>query len=143
MSKPSRPLKSAQTTDPLTHIHTKDDPRIFVFGSNRLGIHGGGAAAYASKSLGAAHGIAEGITGRTYALPTCSRPGVPLTLAEISVHVQRFIGLARLMPEARFFVSAVGTGIAGFTDKQVSALFIDAPLNCDMPPEWRQATGDL
>lgn len=124
---------------PPPHIHEKDDPRIFVFGSNRIGVHGGGAARYAAYSLGAQRGISEGITGRTYALPTCSRPGTPLTLAEVSVHVQRFLGLARLMPETRFFVSAVGCGIAGFTEKQIAPMFKDAPANCDLPPGWRES----
>lgn len=131
----SKPQKAAP---PPTHLHTKDDQRIFVFGSNLLGIHGAGAAYYASRDLGAKRGIGEGITGRTYALPTCSRPGEPLALEVLAIYVKRFLDLARLMPEARFFVSEVGCGIAGFKANQVSPLFADAPANCDLPPGWRK-----
>lgn len=131
--------KSTKQPEQGPHIHSKDDPRTFVFGSNLRGIHGAGAALYA-VSLGARRGIGEGITGRTYALPTCSSPGVPLTLDEVNAHVQRFMGLARLMPEARFFVSAVGCGIAGFTEEEIAPMFAYAPANCDLPPGWRQST---
>lgn len=119
-----------------THLHTEDDPRYFVFGSNRLGVHGAGAAWYAVSRLGARPGIGEGVSGRTYALPTCSMPGVPLTLDEVRVHVERFLRVARAMSEARFFVSAVGCGIAGFREEQVAPLFADAPANCDLPPTF-------
>jgi hypothetical protein len=44
--------------------------RIFVFGSNLSGIHGGGAARYAFDNLDAEWGVGEGITGRSYAIPT-------------------------------------------------------------------------
>ncbi|MGX8712506.1 MAG: A1S_2505 family phage non-structural protein, partial [bacterium] len=43
---------------------------IFVFGSNIQGAHGGGAAWFAHKAFGAEWGVGEGLTGRTYALPT-------------------------------------------------------------------------
>lgn len=139
MSKSSDKSTRQPEQGPLSHIHSKDDPRIFVFGSNRRGIHGAGAAMYAAD-LGAARGIGEGITGRTYALPTCSKPGIPLTLDEVNAHVQRFMGLARLMPEERFFVSAVGCGIAGFTEEEIAPMFAYAPGNCDLPPGWRPFT---
>lgn len=143
MSRPSgkRPAATAKAAAPA-HIHTEDDPRVFVFGSNRAGIHGAGAALYASEKLGARHGIGEGITGRTYALPTCSRPGVPLKLLEVNVHVKRFLLVAGLMPETRFLVSEVGCGIAGFKAKEIAPLFADAPANCDLPPGWRESPED-
>ena len=43
---------------------------IFVFGSNKSGIHGAGAAKYALEHKGAQWGIGEGIVGESYALPT-------------------------------------------------------------------------
>jgi len=39
---------------------------IFVFGSNRSGIHGAGAAAYAHKNLGAEWGVGEGPTDESH-----------------------------------------------------------------------------
>ncbi len=107
--------------------HTPEDPRIFVFGSNRLGIHGAGAAFYASRYLGAVRGVGEGPTGRTYALPTCARPGVPLGLPEVAEHILRFLQYARENPDKRFYVSAVGCGIAGFSEEEIAPWFGYAP----------------
>ncbi len=125
------------TTTLSGHVHQLGDHRIFVFGSNIAGIHGGGAAWYASKKLGAVMGVGEGLTGQTYALPTCYNPGEPVTYSELMVYVQNFLDFATSRPDLHFFVSAVGCGIAGFTEAEVGPLFKDAPSNCDLPPGWR------
>lgn len=132
------------------HIHTPDDPRIFVFGSNLQGIHGAGAALYARKYLGALQRVPEGHMGGAYALPTCSAPGEPLPLDQIAVHVQRFLHAARHLPPVqqtvgcairgpgeRFFVSRIGCGFAGYKDAQIAPMFRTAPGNVDLPPGWR------
>lgn len=120
-----------------THLHTPEDDRVFVFGSNLLGIHGAGAAAYAFDDLGAYWGVGEGIMGNSYALPTCYRPGEPVTMMELAVYVQNFLDYAGDHPELRFFVSQVGCGLAGFREDEVAPLFAEAPDNCDLPPGWR------
>lgn len=120
------------------HRHLPNDTRIFVFGSNRLGIHSGGAAWYARDKLDAVQGIAEGLTGRSYALPTCSAPGVPLNIDEVREHVDRFLETARRLSRTRFFVSEVGCGIAGFEVAEIAPMFATAPQNCDLPPGWRK-----
>lgn len=126
----------------MTHIHTPTDERIFVFGSNRLGIHGAGAARYAARDLSFPHGAGEGLDIKAYALPTCSAPGVPLTLDEVRGAVNNFIVVASLMevisPAIRFFVSEIGCGFAGFTADEIAPLFAQAPANCDLPPGWRK-----
>lgn len=119
------------------HVHTPGDPRIFVFGSNRLGIHGAGAALYARAKLGAEPGIGEGMTGRAYALPTCRRPREALDPVALSWHVRRFLNYARATPDVRYFVSEVGCGLAGFSPTDIIPMFADAPDNCDLPPGWR------
>lgn len=125
--------------DPL-HNHVKGDTRIFVFGSNLLGIHGGGAARYARNDLGARHGVGEGPTGQTYALPTCYRPGEPVTLEELAVYIDNFLKYARENTDLRFFVSKVGCGIAGFDEDIVAMIFqtLGVPDNCDLPPGWNR-----
>ena len=55
-------------------IASLGENEIFVFGSNSQGSHGGGAAWYAHKNFGAEWGVGEGLTGRTYALPTMEGP---------------------------------------------------------------------
>ena len=126
----------------MTHVHTSDDKRIFVFGSNRLGVHGAGAARYAERDLKFPPGKAEGLDERAYAIPTCSAPGVPLTLEEVRAGVNNFLITAWMLdsldPSIRFFVSEVGCVFAGFIPEQIAPLFANAPMNCDLPPGWRR-----
>lgn len=119
------------------HIHTPEDTRIFVFGSNRLGIHKRGAAKYALDKLGAVLGEGEGITGKCYALPTKSTPQKSLTLTEVREHVAKFLAYAKDHPNTRFFVSRVGCGLAGFKDEDIAPMFMGSPENCDLPPDWK------
>lgn len=96
------------------------DNEIFVFGSNIQGAHGGGAAWYAHKQFGAEWGVGEGLTGRTYALPTMEGE------ASLKRAVDRFIACAKEHPELTFLVTAVGCGIAGYTPNEVAPLFKEA-----------------
>lgn len=93
---------------------------IFVFGSNIQGAHGGGAAWYAHKKFGAEWGVGEGLTGRTYALPTMEGK------ESLKKSVDNFIACAKLHPELTFLVTAVGCGIAGYTPDEVAPLFKEA-----------------
>ena len=93
------------------------EKEIFVFGSNIHGAHGGGAAWYAHKKFGAEWGVGEGITGRTYALPTMEGE------ASLKHAVEHFIACAKQHPELTFLVTAVGCGIAGYAPKEVAPLF--------------------
>jgi hypothetical protein len=128
----------ASPLDPR-HEHTEDDTRVFVFGSNLLGIHGGGAAYYAYDKLGADWGKGEGLMGNSYALPTCYRPGEPVTIEELAVYIDNFLDFASQHPELQFFVSKVGCGLAGMNEKTVAVIFNELGItdNCDMPPGWR------
>jgi len=118
-----------------THIWKPDE--IFVFGSNLLGIHGSGAARFARVNCGAEWGVGEGLTGQSYALPTCSEPGLPLRLEQIGPYAERFIAYATEHADQQFFLTRVGCGIAGFTDAQIAPLIRTAPANVRQPPEWR------
>ncbi len=93
---------------------------IFVFGSNIHGSHGGGAAWFAYKKLGAEWGVGEGLTGRCYALPTMEGE------ASMKHAVEKFTACAKEHPELTFLVTAVGCGIAGYTPRQVAPLFKEA-----------------
>lgn len=117
--------------------HTPDNPDVFVFGSNELGIHGAGAARYARIQLGAKQRVGLAKNERSYALPTCSEPGIPLSLAQVGVYVGLFIVCAKARPDLRFYVSPVGCGLAGYTEDEIAPLFKDAPENCELPEGWR------
>lgn len=101
-------------------IASLGENEIFVFGSNIQGSHGGGAAWYAHKNFGAEWGVGEGLTGRTYALPTMEGP------ASLKKAVDNFIACAKKHPELTFLVTAVGCGIAGYRPNEVAPLFREA-----------------
>ena len=84
------------------------------------GMHGGGAARYANKNFGAEWGVGEGLTGRTYALPTMEGK------ASMKQAVEHFTSCAKEHPELTFLVTAIGCGIAGYTPEEVAPLFKDA-----------------
>ncbi|HBB00115.1 MAG TPA: hypothetical protein DCZ19_03450 [Porphyromonadaceae bacterium] len=91
---------------------------IFVFGSNLGGNHGGGAALVAWKKFGAIYGQGVGLQGQSYGIPTM-HGGVEA----IAPYVDEFIEFAEAHPEYFFYVTRVGCGIAGFTDREIAPLF--------------------
>ncbi|MBP5516932.1 MAG: hypothetical protein J6X86_08295 [Bacteroidales bacterium] len=101
-------------------ISTLGNNEIFVFGSNIQGMHGGGAARFAYNNFGAEWGVGEGLTGRTYALPTMEG------YESMKQAVGRFTECARQHPELTFLVTAIGCGIAGYTPREVAPLFKEA-----------------
>lgn len=127
----------------MTPIHCHVDgskpteTQIFVFGSNLSGYHGGGAARAAHDLYGAEWGVAEGLTGRSYALPTVDyHIAGPLSLEKIAEAVGRFLAFAALHPDLEFFVTRVGCGLAGHRDADVAPMFRTAPQNCSLPDVW-------
>jgi hypothetical protein len=96
---------------------------IFVFGSNEGGRHGKGAAKTALK-WGAVYGQAHGLQGRTYAIPTMnSSISKKLKIEKVKYYVDQFIEFAAKNPELKFLVTEIGTGLAGFTVKEIAPLF--------------------
>ncbi len=112
---------------------------IFVFGSNTAGRHGKGAALQAATQFGAVEGVAEGLSGRTYAIPTREYVGprqlYDLSLKEIGRHVERFLTFARRHQEYRFLVTKIGCGHAGYSPKDIAPLFhaCNIPINVTLP----------
>lgn len=111
---------------------------VFVFGSNREGRHGKGAALQAIKAFGAIYGQAEGRQGRAYAIVTKElRPDYPeVTITEIARGVKEFLQYARLRPKTIFLVSPVGCGLAGFTAEKIAPFFEDITDNVRLPQEF-------
>lgn len=104
-----------------------DEGEIFVFGSNGMGAHMGGAAATAVARFGAIYGQAEGLQGQSYAINTMDGFEV---MAE---QVERFVEFAREHPELTFYVTEIGCGIAGYGPEEVAPLFADVPENVVLP----------
>lgn len=112
---------------------SEDD--VFVFGSNLLGHHIGGAARTAMDKFGAEWGVGVGPTGQCYAIPTM-QGGVET----IESYVKDFIGYAKGNPNTRFLVTRIGCGIAGFADSEIAPLFKNAAAlrNVALPHGWRE-----
>jgi hypothetical protein len=114
----------------------RDKYLIFVFGSNLAGRHGKGAAEIARHCFEAQYGVGEGLTGRSYALPTKDARLRSLTLKDIQAHVERFIKFARENPELTFIVTAIGCGLAAHDPKDIGPLFRAAPENVFVSPRF-------
>lgn len=98
---------------------------IFVFGSNMAGYHGAGAAKLAREKFGAEYKIGEGITGRTYALPTKDEFIKTMLLEEINYHVKKLHKTVISRPDLHFLITKVGCGLAGYTEEQIAPMFKD------------------
>lgn len=111
---------------------------VFVFGSNRQGRHGAGAARAAIEQYGAVYGQAEGLQGQSYAIITkeLRRTEPPVTLYDVWDGVQRFLVFAAEHPEITFKVTPIGCGLAGFTPAQIAPLFHGAGPNVVLPAEF-------
>lgn len=111
--------------------------QIFVFGSNLAGMHGAGAAKQAQKFYGARSGQGVGLRGRSYAIPTKDFDIETLPLETISQYVMRFVKFTQENQNAEFFISRVGCGYAGYTDKDMAPLFRGCGNNCDFANDWK------
>lgn len=111
---------------------------IFVFGSNLAGRHGKGAALEARQKYGAIYGQSKGPQGQSYAVPTKDGELNVLPLAVIEQHVIEFMDYAAAHPELTFNVTAIGTGLAGYSHEAMAPLFAEAPENCKLPEPWNQ-----
>ena len=112
---------------------------IFVFGSNKLGIHGAGAALTARLKYGAKTGDCSGRTGNAYAIPTKNTPSKDkrqIPLNEILEDVLVFLRYAAKHPELTFIVTRVGCGLAGYLDSEIAYMFADYTPNVKLPAEW-------
>jgi len=124
----------------------EEDEPVFVFGSNELGIHGGGAAKVAREKFGARLHQGFGPQGNTFAIPTCSKPtGEPNSSIEyetVEFYVDCFLLYAKRTPQKRYKVTQIGCGLAGWTIEEMAPLFLEAPSNCSFDTAWKPILGD-
>lgn len=114
--------------------------RIFVFGSNREGRHGLGAALHALDQWGAVLGQDEGLQGDAYGIITkeLRRWKPPVTVEEVQEGVDRFLAFAGQHPEMEFILSPIGCGLAGFCIEDIAPMFEDRPGNILLPKEFAE-----
>ena len=99
------------------HINRLVAGEIFVFGSNALGHHDGGAAKIAHEKFGAIYGQAHGLQGMSYAINTMSGEDA------MQREVEEFIEFAKAHPDKTFFVTLIGYGLAGMQPSDVAPMF--------------------
>lgn len=90
---------------------------IFVFGSNVLGHHAGGAAKVAFEKFGAVWGQGHGLQGMSYAIDSMSGKDA------MKKDIADFITFAEQHPDKTFFVTPIGCGIAGMHPSEVAPMF--------------------
>jgi uncharacterized protein (DUF1810 family) len=107
------------------YIDSLPSGNVFVFGSNALGYHTGGASGTARKKFGAVWGQAEGLQGQSYAIPVDYGKDVRND-SEVKAAVDRFVTFAKEHTELYFRVTRVGCGIAGYHDDEMAQFFKEA-----------------
>lgn len=110
--------------------------QLFVFGSNALGRHMGGAALQAWKQFGAKYGVAEGLTGQCYAFPTLTADFQQVSNTELKASRLKLYRTAEANPDKEFLLTRVGCGIANFDEFTMIKLFKNAPKNITKPTGW-------
>ena len=113
------------------YIDSLKPDQVFVFGSNLIGYHSGGASMMAMQRFGAVWGQAEGPQGQCYAIPVDIR-GEAIDNVSIYMkrHIDRFISYAKSHKNKIFLVLKVGCGAAGF-DEEFMAPFFKEVLEMD------------
>jgi hypothetical protein len=114
------------TFDNRNFIIALEPNEVIVVGTNLRGEHIGGAARQAYKDFGAVWGQAEGLMGNTYGIPTMDLP-----IETIDWYIKEFVEFARETSNIIYYVTPVGTGIAGFTQEEMGEIWskIDLPAN--------------
>lgn len=112
---------------------------VFVFGSNTEGRHGAGAAKQA-MNFGAEYGNPVGPQGNTYAIRTkyLAKGRRSLPLEAIHQDLNDFMDYAEANQDKTFLVSPIGTGLAGYSAKEMAQPFAqrygrDLPGNLILP----------
>jgi Na+-driven multidrug efflux pump len=118
-------------------LFTIGSNNVFVFGSNLAGVHGAGAARFAVDYCGAIYGQGYGMQGNSFAIPTKDENIESLPIPAIESFVRQFLYFAEQNPQLAFYVTAIGTGLAGYTDLQIAPMFANASANCVLPDKWQ------
>lgn len=112
-------------------VESLESGQVFVFGSNLLGCHSGGASLTAMNNFGAVWGQAEGSQGQCYAIPVDIRgEAVDNVSSYMRRHIDKFITYAKQHQEQFFLVTKIGCGAAGF-DEEFMALFFKEALDME------------
>ena len=112
------------------YIKELNENEVFVFGSNRQGRHGKGAALTARNKFGAIYGQSQGLQGQSYAIITkeLRKDYQPVSLQEVKEGVDTFIQFAKDNENLTFYVVELGCNLAYFTVEEIAPLFKKAVM---------------
>lgn len=110
------------------YIKELNENEVFVFGSNRQGRHGKGAALTARNKFGAIYGQSQGLQGQSYAIITkeLRKDYQPVSLQEVREGVDTFIQFAKDNENLTFYVVELGCNLAYFMVEEIAPLFKSA-----------------
>lgn len=111
---------------------------VFVYGSNQFARHGAGSAK-AALNFGAKYkDVPMGLCGQSYGIITKSFTDCPVSLEFIKQQVEVLYFFALLRPELTFYVTKIGTALAGFTIDEIASIFKPLPKikNIILPKEF-------
>lgn len=113
----------------ITHLEPNN---IFVYGSNQYARHGAGSAKAAADKFGAIYGNCPmGLCGQSYGIITKSFSDQPVTIDFIRHQVECLYHFALLRKDLTFWVTKIGTALAGFTIEQIASIFKSLPMKPD------------
>lgn len=124
-----------------TQPYYQDLSCAFVFGSNLMGQHCGGAAKFAHDVLQAKDGANLGWTSfNSYAIATldCNFQRLPLEAIRQQVYMLSLV--ARDVKIMDYFITRIGCGIAGFKDEEIAPMFkgFENLPNVSLPENWKE-----
>ena len=109
------------------NVESLKDGQVFVFGSNLIGYHSGGASLVAMQRFGAVWGQAEGPQGNCYAIPVDIRgEAVDNVSMYMKRHIDKFLAYAKAHKDQFFVIIKVGCGNAGFDEEFMAPFFKEA-----------------
>ncbi len=114
-------------------IKTLPENTIFVFGSNLLGRHAGGAARTACLHFGAVQGVGRGWMGQSFAIPTINEHLEPMPLSQIQHYIDEFKVYVKNHPKNQYFITSIGCGIAGYQIEEIAPMFKGIAKNVILP----------
>lgn len=118
-------------------VKTLPKDTVFVFGSNLAGKHHGGAAAIAVEHFGALLGVGRGWSGQSFAIPTMNEHLQQMPLSQIQHYVDDFKIYTKNHPKNKYFLTAIGCGIAGYTVEEIAPMFKGISRNVIFPQSFR------
>jgi len=116
------------------------ETEVFCYGSNVEGRHGSGSAKTAIDHYGAVYGKGYGHIGQSYGIATIDlRKGLKsVSLASIKHQLEELIEYARINPDLTFWMTKIGTNLAGYTLAEIQNIFfsLEFPYNIALPIEF-------